>query len=163
MSETRWGRRGVAAGIALALTLAPTASAAEPTREEYVSQAEPICKANVLANKRIFKGAKGEVKAGKLKPASKHFFRAAAAFSKTIRQLEAVPQPSADGARLSKWLALLDAEKEIVKKIGVALAAGDKHRASSYSVDLNANSNKANNTVLGFGFDYCRIDPTRFG
>ncbi len=148
--------------LALTLTLAQSA-AAETTRDEYVARAEPICKANVLANKRIFKGAKGEVKAGKLKPASKHFFRAATAFAKTIRQLEAVPQPGADQARLGKWLGLLDTEKEIVEKIGTALAAGDKHRASSYSVDLNANSNKANNTVLGFGFDYCRIDPARFG
>jgi hypothetical protein len=135
----------------------------EPTRDEYVNQVEPICKTNVLANKRIFKGAKSEVKAGKLKLASRHFFRAATAFAKTIHQIEAVPQPSADAARLSKWLGYLRIEKEIVKKIGAALAAGDKHAASSYSVDLNANSNRANNTVLGFGFDYCRIDPTRFG
>lgn len=149
--------------LTIALLLTPPTTLAEPTRLEYVSRAEPICKRNVLANKRIFKGAKGEVKAGKLKQASRHFFRAASAFAKTIRQLEAVPKPSADEARLVKWLGLLDTEKEIVKKIGLALAAGDKHKASSYSVDLNANSNKANNTVLGFGFDYCRIDPARFG
>ena len=30
-------------------------------------------------------------------------------------------------------------------------------------MDLNRNSNLANNAVLGFGFDYCRIDPSRFG
>ena len=73
--------------------LAASATAAEElTRPEYKERVEPICKTNVLANKRIFKGAKGEVKAGKLKPASTHFFRAATAFAKTIDQLEAVPR-----------------------------------------------------------------------
>jgi hypothetical protein len=49
-----------------------------------------------------------------------------------------------------------------VQKVGKALASGDHHKASSYSLDLNHNSNVANNTVLGFGFDYCRVDPSRF-
>jgi len=148
--------------LALALPVSP-AAAAEVARPEYVEQVEPICKTNVLANKRIFKGAKGEVKAGKLKQASTHFFRAATAFAKTIAQLEAVPQPGADETRLAKWFGLLRDEKAIVEKVGKALADDDKHRAGAYSVDLNRNSNLANNTVLGFGFDYCRIDPARFG
>ena len=117
----------------------------------------------MLANKRIFKGAKGEVKSGKLKKASTHFFRAATAFDKTIDQLEAVPRPTADEARLSKWFDLLRDEEAIIEKVGRALASEDRHKAGSYSVDLNRNSSKANNAVLGFGFDYCRIDPARFG
>lgn len=162
------GAQGRLVTLALALVLAlivsvPTARAAEISREEYVAQAEPICKANVLTNKRIFKGAKGKVKAGKLKAASRHFFRAATAFETTIRQLAAVPAPTADEARIARWLGYLRDEAAIIREIGRALAAGDRPRASSHSVDLNANSNRANNTVLGFGFDYCRIDPTRFG
>lgn len=151
--------------LAAPMLFVPAAGAAEGemTREEYAARAEPICKTNVLANRRIFKGAKDEVKADKLKPASTHFFRAATAFGKTIDQLEAVPRPSADEARLGKWLGLLRGEKALIEKVGRALARGDKHKASSYSVDLNRNSSLANNTVLGFGFDYCRIDPARFG
>jgi hypothetical protein len=152
-----------AAAVAVLLAAVPLAAAAELSRDEYVARAEPICKTNVLANKRIFKGAKGEVKAGKLKQASTHFSRAATAFAKTIGQLEAVPQPAADEARLAKWLGYLRTEKNLIQKVGRALAANDKHKAESYSVDLNHNSNLANNTVLGFGFDYCRIDPSRFG
>jgi hypothetical protein len=148
--------------LVIALLVAP-AGAAEIPRPDYVQQVEPICKTNVLANKRIFKGAKGEVKAGKLKQAAGHFFRAATAFGKTITQLEAVPRPDADEAKLTRWFGLLRAEKGIVEDVGKALADEDKHKAGSYSVDLNRNSNLANNTVLGFGFDYCRIDPARFG
>ena len=149
--------------MALALATASASAAESPTRPDYVKQVEPICKTNVLANKRIFQGAKGEVKAGKLKQASTHFFRAATAFAKTIDQLEAVPRPAEDEARLAKWFGLLRSEKSIIEKVGRALAAEDKHKAGSYSVDLNRNSNLANNTVLGFGFTYCRIDPARFG
>lgn len=151
------------AAVALLLVVPMAAAIEPPTRPEYVAQAEPICKTNVLANRRIFKGAKGQVKADKLKPASKHFFRAATAFAKTIGQLEAVPRPTADEARLGKWFGLLRTEKGIIEKVGRALAAEDKHKADSYAVDLNHNSNLANNTVLGFGFNYCRIDPARFG
>ncbi len=149
--------------LSLACGAALAGAAEPPTRPEYVKQAEPICRTNVLANKRIFQGAKGQVKAGKLKPASTHFFRAATAFAKTIGQLEAVPRPTEDEARLDKWFGLLRTEKSIIEKVGRALAAEDKHKAGSYSVDLNRNSNLANNTVLGFGFNYCRIDPARFG
>jgi hypothetical protein len=154
----------VAAAVAVLLAAAvPLAGAAEISREEYAARVEPICKTNVLANKRIFKGAKGEVKAGKLTLASKHFSRAATAFAKTIGQIEAVPRPTADEARLAKWLGYLRDEKNLIRKVGLALAADDKHKSESYSVDLNNNSSLANNTVLGFGFDYCRIDPSRFG
>jgi hypothetical protein len=145
--------------------LASAAFGAEPSeeRDEYVAKAEPICKTNVLANKQIFKGTKSEVKAGKLKQASTHFSRAATAFGKTIQQLAAIPKPAADSAALTKWLGLLQDEKVLIGKIGQALKSEDKHKAESVSVDLNRNSNKANNAVLSFGFDYCRIEQSRFG
>lgn len=157
-------RRGILGGVLLALLLlAPGAAAAEPgEREAYVERAEPVCKTNVLANKRIFKGTEGEVKRGQLKKASGDFKRAARAFGKTIRQLDAIPKPPADAARLSKWIGLLRDEKDLIKKIGLALAAENKRKAESFSVDLNRNSSKANNAVLPFGFNYCRIEPSRF-
>ncbi len=154
----------VAAVVFLAaLVMVPAAGGAEPTRESYVGELEPICKTNVEANKRIFKGAKGEVNKGELKKASKHFSRAATAFAKTIGQMEAVTQPSADAAKLGKWFGLLRDEKGYIQQIGQALAKEQRHKAESISVRLNRNSTKANNAVLGFGFDYCRIEPSRFG
>ncbi len=166
MAGSRRAARGpwVAAVVFVAaLVAAPAAGAEEPTRESYVAQLEPICKTNVEANKRIFKGAKGEVNRGELKKASRHFTRAATAFAKTIRQMQAVPQPAADAAKLGKWFGLLRDEKDYIQQIGQALAAEKRHKAESISVQLNRNSTKANNAVLGFGFDYCRIEPSRFG
>jgi hypothetical protein len=158
------GRHWWLAGMAtLALAIAtPLAGAAELDRDEYVARVEPICKVNTEANRRIFDGAKGEVKAGELKRASTHFTRAASALEKTIRQLQGVPQPLADQTRLGKWLGYLEAEQGLLGRIAGALAANDKYKAQNLSVRLNRNSNLANNTVLGFGFSYCRIDPSRF-
>jgi hypothetical protein len=151
-----------AATAAAALAIAVPTAAAELTRDEYVARVEPICKANTDANARIFKGAKEEVQAGELKRASTRFTRATVAFEKTIGQLEAVPRPAADAATLGKWIGFLEVESSFLGKIGKALAAERKSQAQVYSVRLNRNSNLANNTVLGFGFDYCRIDPSRF-
>jgi hypothetical protein len=150
------------AAALLALALAPPAGGAELTRAEYRERVEPICKADTEANRRIFQGAKGQVQAGKLKRASTHFFRAQAALEKTIRQLQAVPQPAADEAKLARWFGYLETESSYVGRIGKALAAEDKAKAQLLSVRLNRNTNLANNAVLAFGFDYCRIDPGRF-
>jgi hypothetical protein len=146
----------------LGLAIAAAAGAAELSREDYVARVEPICKRNSEANRRIFRGAREEVKAGQLGKASRHFARADAALGKTIVQLRAVPQPATDEARLAKWLGYLEAEQDLLGRIGEALAAGDKAKAQLLSVRLNRNSNLANNAVLPFGFEHCRIDPARF-
>jgi len=156
-------RRTIFLTVALvALAIVPLASAAELTRDEYVSRVEPICKRNTEANRRILAGAKEQVKAEQLKAASTHFARAVGAFEKTIGQLQAVPQPASDEAKLEKWIGYLEVESSYLGRIGKALAQGDKSKAQTLSVRLNRNSNLANNTVLAFGFSYCKIDPSRF-
>ena len=152
----------LAAAVLLACLFAQGALAAELSRSEYVTSAEPVCKANTEANARIFKGAKEEVKEDKLKAASGHFFKAKQALAKTVKQLGALPQPTADEAKLNKWIGYLGTERDLLGKIGTALQHEDKAGAQQLSVRLNRNSNLANNTVLAFGFDYCRIDPSRF-
>jgi len=156
------GLGAFAAALVGIVVAVPMAGAGELTRDEYLARVEPICKANTEANEKIFKGAKEEVKAKELKKASTHFTRATVAFEKTIKQLKAVPPPAADAAKLGKWIGYLEVESSFLGKIGKALAAEQKAQAQTFSVRLNRNSNLANNTVLGFGFDYCRIDPSRF-
>ena len=146
----------------LALSAVPLATAAELSRDEYVTRVEPICKRNIEANERIFAGAKDEVKTGKLKAASSHFLRATGALDKTISQLKAVPAPAADEARIEKWFGYLEVESSYLGRIGKALAHEEKGKAQTLSVRLNRNSNLANNAVLPFGFTYCRLDPSRF-
>lgn len=158
-----FGKVSLAPLVALLIAV-PLAAAieADPTREEYVTAVEPICKANTEANARILKGVKQQVQRGDLAPAGRRFLRAATALGKSVRQIAAVPKPSADKARLEKWIGYLGQEKAYLQKIGKALKSGNKFQAQKQAVQLNRNNNKANNTVISFGFDHCRIDSSRF-
>jgi hypothetical protein len=147
--------------VALSLLL-PVLAVAELTPDEYIARVEPICKANTLANKQIFSGAKGEVQAGKLSEAARRFKRAHTVFEKTIAQIKRVPQPAEAEAPLGKWIGYLEVESALIARIGAALGDGDKYKAQNLSVRLNRNSNLANNAVLSLDFDYCLIDPARF-
>jgi hypothetical protein len=138
------------------------ATSPDQTRESYVAQVEPICKTNTKANERILAGAEKRVKEGKLKVAARQFTQAAAAFKKAVRQIKAVVQPVADQAKLKKWTGALEDETKFLSEIGTALKAGNKARVSKLSLLLKHNGNVANNAVLGFDFDYCLIDSSKF-
>jgi predicted lipoprotein len=162
-------RKSSSLKLSLVLTVAllaavPVAAAieGEPTREEYVAAVEPICKANIEANSRILKGVKTQVKQGDLVPAGRRFLRAATALGRSVRQIAAEPKPGADAAKLDKWIGYLKQEKTFLQKIGKALKAKNRFQAQQYAVKLNKNNNRANNTVISFGFDHCRIDSSKF-
>lgn len=158
-------RRTIAIGsgsLIVALVMAAAAFAAEVSRDEYKAAAEPICKSNTQANERILAGVRKEVKQGNLKPAAAKFTKASAALSKALRELEAVPRPTADEARLAKWFSLVKVEAELFAMAGTKLKAGDKAGAEHIVTKLTQNANKANNEVLPFGFRYCRLEPAKF-
>src|SRR5262249_27442716 len=144
------------AGGALAAT-SPT-----QTREGYVAQVEPICKANTKANERILASVRGYIKQGKLKLAGAQFNKASQAFGKAVKQLSAGPQPTADAAKLTKWLGYLGDQKKLLAEAGAALNADKKTQAQEKIVRLRNNANLANNTVLSFEFNYCVINQSRF-
>jgi hypothetical protein len=148
--------------VALGAASALGVTSAEQTRETYVAQVEPICKSNTKANERILAGAEKKVKEGKLKVAAGQFTQAAAAFGKAVKQIKAVPQPVADKAKLTKWTGFLEGETKLLSEIGRALKANKKSQAQTLSVKLTHNGNLANNAVLGFDFNYCLIDSSRF-
>jgi hypothetical protein len=155
----------LALAVAVAvLVLVPVAIAAEGelTRDEYVARVEPICKSNAQANSRILKGVKDQVKHDKLVPAGKRFIQAASVLGTTVGKIAAVPQPSEDTAKLTKWIGYLQHERTFLQKIGKALKSKDKYHAQKLAVELNKNNNKANNTVISFDFHECRIDSSRF-
>jgi hypothetical protein len=152
----------LALAVALLVAVPVALAAEEPTRDEYVARVDPICKANTEANSRILKGVKDQVQQGQLVPAGKRFIRASGALGKTVTQIAAVPQPSEDAAKLTKWIGYLKQEKTFLQKIGKALKAEDKFHAQKLAVELNKNNNKANNTVISFPFKECRIESSRF-
>jgi len=148
--------------VALLATAALALAEAEQTRETYVTQVEPICKTNTKANEQILSGVRKKIQKGQLTVAAGQFTKASTAFGKAVKQIKAVPQPTADQAKLAKWTGYLEGETKLLGEIGKALKAGNKSRAQTLSVKLTHNGNLANNAVLGFDFDYCLIDSSRF-
>jgi hypothetical protein len=135
---------------------------ASPTRAEYVSQVEPICEANTIANKRILKNVRQKAKAGKLGAAGAQFIHASAAFGTTVDKISEVPRPPADDERLLRWFKFLRIVQGNLHKLGAALKAGEKIKATHESIRVERSANAANNVSFVFEFHYCRITPSRF-
>jgi hypothetical protein len=157
------GRKLVFSLAAFAVLLATVpAFGAEVTPDEYKAQVEPICKVNLQANEKILKGVRENVKKGKLSKASKQLFGAAKALKKTRLELLRVPTPSADASRLTKWLAGVKTEVELLEAAGRKLAHGERNGASQMVIRLKSNAMKTNNLVLSYEFHYCKFEPQKF-
>lgn len=152
-----------ALGILILLSVASLAFAdLAEERVAYKAQVEPICKRNREANDRVLKGVRKNITAGKLKLASSQFAKAAVALKKARTQLAAVPKPAGDEARLTKWLGYIKTEVGLFEKVSKKLKAGDKRGAQRMAIYLTSTANKANNTVLPYEFNYCRVEPSQF-
>jgi hypothetical protein len=148
--------------LLVAMVLAASAFAAEVSRDEYKAAAEPICKTSAKENERILANVRKEVKTGKLKPAAAKFAQASKAQAGALKKLEALPQPTADEARLGKWLSYLKIEAELFATAGRKLNSGDKAGAEQITPKIAQNANKANVQVLPFEFRYCRQEPSKY-
>ena len=148
--------------LLVATVLAASAFAAEVSRDEYKAAAEPICKSSAKENERILANIRKEVKTGKLKPAAAKFATASKSQAAALKELEALPQPTADEARLGKWLSYLKIEAELFATAGRKLSSGDKAGAEHITSKIAQNANKANVQVLPFEFRYCRQEPSKY-
>lgn len=151
---------GLATAVALLVT-APLALAVT-TIDEYKDAVEPICKRNAETSTSILKGVKTQVQQERLGPAGKRFVRAATALGKAVTQIAAVEKPSEDAVKLGKWVGYLKEQKTLLQKIGQALKAGNKVKAQQSAVKLNQANKRANDTIISFGFNHCRIDSSKF-
>ena len=152
--------------VALAATLLPAAlalAAEAPTREEYVTQLEAVCKPDAEATQKAMKGARADVRAEKLALAAGKFAKAAAIFGSTVKEISAAPQPPADATKLSKWFGYLKAQESYLQQITVKLRADQAVPAQRLTARFIHNGNLANNVVLAFGFDFCSFKFSRFG
>jgi len=148
--------------IGLPLLFASAVLGSEPTRPQYVDQAEPICKANTVANRDILEGTRQNVRDGKLKLAGGKFSRAARALDRTIGRLESLPRPLSDEDRLARWFVQLNEETELLEKVANRLRKGSTVDLGKYVLEMRHIANKANNVVLTFGFEYCLLQPARY-
>lgn len=147
---------------AVMLVGAVPSMAAEATPESFKDEAEPICKVNTEANEKILKGVRQNVKNGKLKKASQQLFAAAKALKRARQQLLAVPKPTEDATRLTKWLTGFKTEADMLEAAARKLAAGEKNAALKMVIRLESNARKTNNLVLDYEFRYCKYQPGKF-
>jgi hypothetical protein len=161
-SRRRWIVAAVLA-VALLVTAATSAAAGAPTRDEYVTHLEQICKPDAEATQRAMKGARADIRAERLDPAAGKFAKASSIFGSTVTQISAVPRPTADATKLSKWFGYLNAQKSYLRQITVQLREGHAIKAQRLTARFIHNGNLANNVVLAFGFNYCSFKFSRYG
>jgi len=149
-------------GAVMMMLAAPFAQGAEQTRETYKEKVEPICKVNSEASGRILKGVKKEVQQGKLKPAAVKFEKAAKALKQALTGLKGVPPPTADQSKITQWLKMIGEEVKLFEGTAKKLKAGNKSGAQAMSLKLTSTANRANNLVVGFEFNYCKVDTSKF-
>jgi hypothetical protein len=153
--------------IAAALAAAAPVSAeilpgTDPTRDEYVTEVDPICHKNTNFNKPILKSARNLVKKKRLPAAGHSFFKVSRNFGRTLRAIKAIPRPSSDNARLEKWFIFLKRVQTNLAKVGKALKERNRVRASHEKIRTERSSNAANNVSFVFGFKYCHLSPAQF-
>lgn len=168
MERSRSNRRGLGGAwlalLATAVLGGGIAAAAEaPSREEYVSRLERICKPGAEATKRVMSGARSDIKGNRLRVAAAKFARATTIFASTVERISGVPRPPADGERLSRWFVYLGRQKSYLGQITRQLGTGQAIKAQRLTARFIHNGNLANNVVLAFGFDYCSFKFSRYG
>ena len=163
--KSQWrGMLGVAMlGVALLAGAASAGAAEAPTRDEYVSQLEDVCKPDAEATQRAMKGARSDIQAERLAVAAEKFAAATSIFGSTVKEIAVVPRPPADAAKLSKWFGYLKAQESYLKRITAKFRADKPIQAQRLTARFIHNGNLANNTVLAFGFNYCSFKFSRYG
>ena len=133
-----------------------------PTEEEYVAAVEPICERDREAAEQILEGASDNINGGRLRVAGNQLIRASKRFGATIRQLVAVPRPTAQEEKLQKWFKFLRIVKARLAKTGKLYKEGKKLEATHESIRAEKSGNAANNVSFSFGFRDCRMSRSRF-
>ena len=152
------------AALALLLGVAATSHAAEPpTRAEYVTQLERICKPRSEATQRAVRGTPADVRSERLR-------RAAEQGREGEGNLRRHRPPDLQGRApdrrrrhprpLVRRAAARDSPRSAAPP--TALRAEDVARFQRVWANFIHEGNKANNVVLSFGFDYCNFKPSRF-
>jgi hypothetical protein len=153
----------LAALLAALLAAGAALAAAPPTRDDYVTRLEGLCRPDAEATQRAMKGARADIRAERLAAAAGKFAKATSIFGSTVGEIAPVPRPPADAARLSSWFAYLRKQESYLGQITAQLRADRAIEAQRLTARFIHNGNLANNVVLAFGFEYCSFKFSRYG
>jgi hypothetical protein len=145
--------------LVLALTIslfAASSALAQPTRDQYIAQADPICRSTIDAQRQAAgpKGFLGPLKQGHLKAAGRSMRRVFAAFSPGVEQLAALEPPVAEAQLIATWVQDLRAQVPLGNRVATALIH------SRLPLKLLGRLGKSNSStqalVADFGFLACQ-------
>jgi hypothetical protein len=148
--------------IVVSVGVAVASAEGEPTRTDYVSHLEQICKPGSDATERVVRGVRADVRAERLTVAAGKFARARRIFDGTVGKISTVPRPASDRATLKRWFTALGQEEVYLGQMVRVLRANNVAGFERVSAQFIHEGNRANNAVVSFGFDYCDFKPTRF-
>lgn len=160
--RTWWTAIAAIALIAVSVGAAFASAEGEPSRTEYITRLEQICKPGSDATERAVQGFRGDVRAERLAVAAGKLARAERIFKGTVRSISVVPRPPADRPTLSRWFAALGREQVYLGQMVKVLRADDVAGFERVSARFIHEGNRANNAVVSFGFNYCSFKATRF-
>ncbi len=153
-------RASIVALLAVCLSLPAIAGAqggyeTDPTREQFVSQADPKCKRANAKSRKQFKKVERFVKNERYKAAGERLIRGEKIQLDLYDKIAALDRPPADAKTIRRWLAELEdgardsigAGKDLKKKRFKAANAGLE--------EADEHFRKARKKVRDFGFRYC--------
>lgn len=159
-----WHRLVVGLLLAGLFVSSGNALAAEgPTRDEYVSELESVCKPDAEATQRAMKGARSDIQTERLGVAAGKFAKATQIFGSTVKKIAPVLRPTADKERLEKWFGDLRNQESYLGQITTQLRSDHAVKAQRLIARFIHSGNLANNVVLAFGFNYCSFKFSRYG
>lgn len=139
------------------------AGAEELTRSEYVEKLESLCKPATLKIERRVDGVREDVHRGRLKVAGRKFRVAAKIFGGAVRRVTPVSRPKEDRRKLATWFRYLHQQEDYMLKIADAFSHERGTKGQRYVARFVHSGNLANNTVFGWGFNYCSFKFSRYG
>lgn len=150
------------AAFALALALAiPVTAAAQggyetnPTREEFVAQADPRCERANDKTARQFKPVRKLVRKGKYRAAGEKLIRGEEFQLELYGKLAKLDRPPADAKTVGRWLRTLEDGSRTWIKAARDLKKKRFRAADAGLEEADAIFRKARKKVKGFGFSFC--------
>jgi hypothetical protein len=160
-------RRGpLAAAVGLALALLGWASVPAfgqgdgygpppPTRQEFIAQADPICREGNRKSRPYFKKVRKKVRKDELPAAGRNLIKAERIQLRTGRELAELEAPPADAERIETWLTLVRRGVKRAIAAGRALTRGDLDEAAELIDRGDRQIAKGRRQVRNIDFEVC--------
>jgi hypothetical protein len=128
---------------------------AQPTRIDYIAQADPVCLATAQSESRALGGANKNISNGRFKTAARKLRRAGRIFGGGVDQLAALERPLADASLLGTWIDSLRAQVPIVNRFARALNRSQPKRIRKSVTQLILAEDRTSALIDDYGFSFC--------